>query len=123
MWNKNAICVACGAYKRTAWLRCKNCGREPGTDYELARALILSLNTGPQTTPVGRTEAELKRIGADIRSGRPYLFDPAEERKALATVQERQELERKKHRRNQLIRIGVVIVILLIAFILWRAGK
>jgi hypothetical protein len=120
MWSKNAICVACGGYKKRAWQRCAHCGREPESDYELARALILSLNTGVTTTPVGRSETELKRIGGDIRSGRPYLFDPAEEQKALSAVQELKDLERRKQRRNQMIRVGIVVAVLLLAFILLR---
>src|SRR5688572_7404447 len=119
MWGKNAICVRCGAYKRRSLIRCRSCAYEPGSDYEAARALILSLNTGASTTAVGRSEAELKRIGADIRSGRPYLFDPAEEQKALRAVDELKQIESKKHRRNQAIRVGVVLVILLLAYILW----
>lgn len=122
MWGKNAICVACGAYKRGAWERCKQCGREPTSDYELARALILSLKT-EEAAAIGRSEAELKRIGGDIRIGRPYLFDPAEEQKALVAVEALRELERKKHRRNQLIRIGVVAAILIVAYLFWRSGK
>jgi hypothetical protein len=123
MWGKNAICVACGSYKRRPWLRCGHCGREPESDYELARALILSLNTGATATAVGRSAADLKRIGAEVRSGRPYLFDAAEEQKALGAVQELKEIARKKRRRNHAIRIGVVLVILLLAFIFWRSGK
>jgi hypothetical protein len=123
MWGKNAICVACGSYKRRPWMRCGHCGREPDSDYELARALVLSLNAGATTIPVGRSAADLKRIGAEIRSGRPYLFDTAEEHRALSAVQELKKIEQKKRRRNHTIRIGVVLAILLLAYIFWRSGK
>lgn len=123
MWGKNAICVRCGAYKRRPLIRCRGCGYEPASDYESARALILSLNAGAQATIVGRSEAELKRIGADIRSGRPYLFDHAEEQKALRAVDTLKEIDRKKHLRNQTIRVGVVLVVLILAFVLWYSGN
>jgi hypothetical protein len=124
MWRqKNAVCVSCGAYKRGALERCRACGREPSSDYEMARALILSLDPGNRNTSVGRSANELQRIGKEISVGRPYLFDPAEEQTALRALEDVRDIERKKQRRNQLIRIGVIVLIFIVAYLLWPTGK
>lgn len=123
MWGKNAICVSCGAYKRQPQLRCRACGREPSSDYEIARALILSIDPGNRKTAVGRSAADLQRIGADIRSGRPYLFDPSEEQKALRVGEELKELEQKKRLRNHIIRVSIILLIFVIAYFLWPSAK
>ncbi len=75
--------MACGALKKSAQVACPECGLEPKSDYEVARALILSRKFAAGETVVGRTSDELRAIAQGIRAGRPYRFDPEEQQRVI----------------------------------------
>ena len=122
MGRKQSVCVSCGQFKRRALERCKHCGYLPGTDYEIARAVILSRQVQAGAASVGLTLPELERIAAQIRGGRPYLFDPNEEQTALSAQRHLQDLAVGKRRRRVAIAIGVAALTLGIAYLTWMSG-
>ena len=75
-----AICIRCGTFKKDAFAACKECALEPKTDFEAARALILSEKTMYGTTNIGRTTEELEEISEAIKRGRPYAIDGEEQK-------------------------------------------
>jgi predicted nucleic acid-binding Zn ribbon protein len=120
MWHKKAVCVRCGALKREALTRC-SCGFLPFSDYERARALILSELFSVGSLAIGRAPTDLQRISAEIRSGRPYLFDAAEEQTAVDAARELDTAAQKRHKKNRLLLsiVGIVLVLML-GFLLWQ---
>ncbi|WP_455206775.1 hypothetical protein [Kaarinaea lacus] len=79
MKNK-AVCIRCGTFKKDAFARCPQCGLTPKTDFEAARALILSEKTLYGDTEIGRSAEELEAISQSIQSGRPYPIDGEEQK-------------------------------------------
>lgn len=73
--KSGSVCVRCGAFKKAAFNRCKQCGFQPENDYEAARSLILSEKTLIGDMEVGHTPEELQDIAAAIRRGRPFPID------------------------------------------------
>ena len=82
MKKKKAVCIRCGTFKKDAFAACPECGLAPETDYEAARALILSEQTLYGDTEIGRSMEELEAISQSIKNGRPYPID-GEEQKAV----------------------------------------
>jgi len=78
--KKKAVCIRCGTFKKEAFATCPECGLAPKTDYEAARALILSELTFYGDTEVGRNMEELEAISQSIKSGRPYPIDGEEQK-------------------------------------------
>lgn len=70
-----SVCVRCGAFKKTAFSHCKQCGFQPKSDYEAARSLILSEKAVIGDMEVGQTPEALQDIAAAIRRGRPFPID------------------------------------------------
>jgi hypothetical protein len=121
--RRQAVCVSCGAFKRRVLARCKHCGYLPDTDYEIARALILSPQTQAGEAVVGRSPPELERIAAAIRAGRPYLFDPNEEQVALLAQRHLRDLAGARRRRRLAIALGAgALVVGLIVWRVWMSG-
>ena len=79
MLKIGAVCVTCGAFKKAAVESCPECGYEPESEYEVARALILSKAFPAGKRIIGRSVDELRAIGEQIRGGRPYYFDAQEQ--------------------------------------------
>jgi hypothetical protein len=86
--GKKAVCVACGVFKRNALITCPECHYQPASEYEVARSLILSRAFTIGKVTIGRTAEELEKISADIRRGRPYLFDAEEQRRVAEHYRE-----------------------------------
>jgi len=78
--KKKAVCIRCGAFKKDAFASCPECKLTPKTDFEAARALILSEKTFYDEIEIGRTIEELDDISNAIRSGRPYPIDGEEQK-------------------------------------------
>ena len=78
MKNK-AVCIRCGAFKKDAFSTCKQCDLTPKSDFEAARALILSEETKYGDVVIGRSAEELQSISESIRAGRPYPIDGDEQ--------------------------------------------
>jgi hypothetical protein len=121
MLRKQSVCVSCGRFKRRALIRCKRCGYLPSSDYEIARAVILSRQMQAGATVIGRSPSELKRIAAEIRGGRPYLFDPDEEQIALYAYRHAHDAA-GKIRRNIVVAISIAVLILVIAILALLSG-
>ena len=94
--GKKAVCVACGAFKRDALVGCPECDYRPASEYEVARSLILSQAFTAGKMAIGRTAEELMKISADIRSGRPYLFDAEEQRRVVEHYREYEAAKAKR---------------------------
>ena len=75
-----AVCIRCGTFKKDAFAICPDCGLSPKTDYEAARALILSEKTLIGDVEIGRSAEELQKIAELIRKGRPYAIDGEEQK-------------------------------------------
>ena len=78
--KKKAVCIRCGTFKKDAFATCSECNLTPKTDFEAARALILSEKTVYGDTEIGRTIEELEEISNAIQSGRPYPIDGEEQK-------------------------------------------
>lgn len=82
MKNK-AICIRCGNFKKDAFATCKECDLTPKTDFEVARALILSVKTTYGEAEIGKSPDELKVISERIKAGRPYAIDGDEQSRVV----------------------------------------
>ena len=122
MGRKQSVCVSCGRFKRRALVRCKHCGYLPDTDYEIARALILSRQVQAGEAIVGRSPPELERIAAQIQGGRPYLFDPNEEQTALYAHRHLQDLAAGKRRRHAALAIVLAALLFGIGYLALMSG-
>jgi len=78
-----AVCIRCGTFKKDALATCSSCQLIPKTDFEAARALILSLQTEYAGVQVGKTIEELKNISEQIKSGRPFAIDGDEQSRVV----------------------------------------
>lgn len=78
--KKKAVCIRCGTFKKDAFASCPECELTPKTDFEVARALILSEKTVYDEAEIGQTAEELEEISGSIRSGRPYPIDGEEQK-------------------------------------------
>ena len=94
--GKKAVCVACGTFKRRALVSCPECDYQPASEYEVARSLILSQTFTVGKMAIGQTAEELEKISADIRSGRPYLFDAEEQRRVVEHYREYEAARSKR---------------------------
>lgn len=103
--------MACGALKKGAQVACAECGLEPKSEYEVARALILSRRFTAGETTIGRTSEELRVIAQGIRAGRPYRFDPEEQERV---VEQYRILARVESKRPALAFIKWIIPLALI---------
>ena len=77
--KKTAICIRCGTFKKNAFTTCKECELTPATDFETARALILSEKQLYGDIAIGRSLEELEEISLAIRNGKPYPIDGEEQ--------------------------------------------
>jgi hypothetical protein len=73
-----SICIHCGGEKKRPVSKCSNCGFEPVSDEDKAKALIFSLDYEIDGEYRGKTKEELKAISVELRSGSSYEFDPLE---------------------------------------------
>ena len=94
--GKKAVCVACGAFKNDALIACPECDYQPASEYEVARSLILSQTHTIGDVAIGRKAEDLEKISADIRGGRPYLFDAEEQRRVAEHYREHGATEAKR---------------------------
>ena len=83
-----AICIRCGSYKKNAFDACKECDLKPASDFEAARALILSEKTMYGNASVGKPLEELVEISKAIKSGRPYPIDGDEQNRVVRVYYE-----------------------------------
>lgn len=75
MGKNKAVCIRCGTFKKQALSVCPQCGLQPKTDFEAARALILSEKTLIGSLEVGHSLEELQDIAQAIRRGKPFPID------------------------------------------------
>ena len=120
--KKKAVCIRCGTFKKDAFATCPECDLTPKTDFEAARALILSEKTAYGTVEIGRTAEELQTISEAIRSGRPYAIDGEEQKLVVREYWNylKSQPPPKKPLRKILLWGGAATVILIIvAFLVW----
>jgi hypothetical protein len=77
--KKTAVCIRCGTFKKDAFASCKKCNLKPTSDFEAARALILSEKKTYGNVEIGRSLEELKNISTTIQKGKPYPIDGEEQ--------------------------------------------
>jgi len=87
MKNK-AVCIKCGTFKKDAFSTCKKCDLTPKTDFEAARALILSEETLYGDVVIGKSPEELKSISESIRAGKPFPIDGDEQTRVVRAYYE-----------------------------------
>ena len=118
--DKKAVCVACGAFKSDALATCSECDYQPTSEYEIARSLILSQASDNGQMTIGRTAEELEKISADIRGGRPYLFDAEEQRRVVEHYREHGAAKTKRSVLGLLKwLLPLLLLVGLIATLLW----
>ncbi|WP_455221966.1 hypothetical protein [Kaarinaea lacus] len=118
--KKKAVCLRCGTFKKDAFATCPECGLAPKTDYEAARALILSEQTLYGDSEIGRSMEELEAISQSIKSGRPYPID-GEEQKAVVRAywNHLQSLPEKKPLIRRFIKWGALLLVVFSAIALF----
>ena len=110
-----AICIRCGEFKKHAFDTCKACDWTPKTDFEAARALILSLEADYAGQTIGKSIEELKSISESIRSGRPYAIDGEEQSRVVRAYYSYQKtLPATKWYQSRKFKTIVVLVALVI---------
>ena len=78
MAQGKAICIRCGNPKPRALGKCGTCMFTPRSSEDMAKSLILSPAFDAGEDVIGQSDGDLADIGAQIRSGRPHEFNPAE---------------------------------------------
>ena len=118
--KKKAVCIRCGTFKKDAFATCPECNLTPSTDFEAARALILSEKTLYGVTEIGRTLEELEEISNAIRNGRPYPIDGEEQKLVVREYWNylKSQPPPKNRLRKFMLRGGSAIMILVIVAIL-----
>jgi hypothetical protein len=118
--GKKAVCVACGAFKSDALMTCPECDYQPASEYEVARSLILSQAFTVGEVAIGRAAEDLEKISADIRGGRPYLFDAEEQRRVVEHCREYEEAKAKRPTLGFLKwLVPLLLLVGLVAALLW----
>lgn len=118
-----AVCVTCGAIKKAAVASCPECGYEPESEYEVARALILSKEFPAGRRTIGRPVDELRAIGEQIRSGRPYYFDPHEQQSVVEAYRDYNDARSGRHAFAFLKwLVPLLIILIFAAVLLWLRG-
>jgi hypothetical protein len=115
-----AVCVRCGTVKQEALAACAACDYTPESEYEVARALILSKRFAVGDVSIGRPDSELEAIGEQIRGGRPYYFDPEEQRVVIEAY--RSVAQAKSSRRTSRFLkwlVPVLLILGLLVALLW----
>ena|SRR6266436_5413135 len=113
-----AICIRCGALKKSPIQKCPSCGFQPQTDEDKAKSLILSLNYEIDGEYRGKTKEELLAIAQQIRDGKPYEFDPQEVAAVIEYAKRVQAIPRRILLSDLLKWIGPVVLILIVVFVL-----
>ncbi len=119
-----AVCVTCGAIKKAAVERCPQCGYEPESEYEVARALILSKAFPAGNRIIGRSLDELRAIGEQIRSGRPYYFDPHEQQTVVEAYRDYLDAKSGRHASvflKWLVPLLLILVLATVSLLWFRA--
>jgi len=116
-----AVCIRCGAFKKDAFATCKQCELTPKTDFEAARALILSEKNVYGDVVIGKTAEELQMISESIRAGRPFPIDGDEQTRVvrayyayLKTLPQKKWYQRRK---NLLITITILALVVVAGFV------
>ena len=121
-----AICIRCGTFKKDAFAACKECALEPKTDFEAARALILSEKTIYGTTSIGKSIEELEEISEAIKNGRPYPIDGEEQklvvREYMAYLKSRPKPKWYQAKKVKWIAAGLIVIALGASLFLLFAG-
>lgn len=117
-----AVCVRCGAFKKAVAASCPECGYAPESEYELVRALILSKQFFAGNRVIGRPVDELRTIGEQIRSGRPYYFDAQEQQIVAETYREYTASKPSRHRFafSKWLLLLLILVLAAVVFLLLR---
>ena len=119
--KKKAVCIRCGTFKKDAFAKCPECDLTPNTDYEAARALILSELTFYGDTEIGRSMEELEVISQSIKSGRPYPIDGEEQKAVVRAYWNYLKTQPKPKPSRRLLLWSSILIITLsaIGFTLW----
>lgn len=118
-----SVCINCAASKKNPADKCAQCNFKPQSDEEKAKALILSTAYEIKGEYKGKTAEELKAIAAQIRSGRPYEFNPDEVRGVIVYAQEVLAIPARRLIVDGLKWLGVPAAILLIIYLLLYLSK
>jgi hypothetical protein len=111
--KKKAVCVRCGAFKKAAFARCPGCGLIPQTDFEAARALILSEKSIYGAIEIGRTLEELEEISVNIQNGRPYPIDGEEQNRVVREYWNYLKSQPPpQHRLGRYLKWGALLIVL-----------
>ena len=115
--KNRAICIRCGHFKKDAFATCKSCNLTPKTDFEAARALILSEKTNYGDAVIGKGMEELQAISQAIQNGRPYPIDGEEQTQVVRTYYAYLKTlpPPKWYRRKKILALIAFILIALIA--------
>jgi hypothetical protein len=123
MKKYKAVCIRCGSYKKDAFASCPECGLAPTTDYEAARALILSEKTFYGNIEIGRSPQELEAISRSIQGGRPYPIDGEEQKTVVRAYWDylKSQPEPSSPFLRKFLKWGILLVILTsaIALVAW----
>ncbi|MDH5642127.1 MAG: hypothetical protein OEY28_12620 [Nitrospira sp.] len=118
-----SICASCGAWKRNPAGKCAQCNFKPQTDEEKAKALILSTAYEGKGGYKVKAVEELKTIAAQVRSGRPYEFNPDEVQMVIAYAHEVLAIPARRLIVDGLKWLGPPAAILLIMYFLLYMSK
>ena len=116
--KKKAVCIRCGEFKKDALATCKACDLTPKTDFEAARALILSEKTLYGDSYIGKSWEELEKISESIRSGRPFAIDGDEQSQVVRTYYAYlKSLPKPRWYQNKKLKIlsGIIVLIAIAA--------
>ena len=111
-----AVCIKCGEFKESAWVRCKSCNYRPVSEEEKAQFLLLSTHFNSET--------KLKNFSEHIKSGKEIDFKP----KDLAFVTEvlKQRYTSKSEQRKYIIKLCacfLLTVLFMVIFYYYQASK
>ena len=104
-----AVCLQCGEIKMGAWTPCRNCGHTPADDEDKAKHLFLSDHI--------LSAADIDRVSADIRKGKPPQFDAAQLGEMLAAMKSMPTTPQVDVRK---VKIGCFVVLaVIVGVVVW----
>jgi len=114
-----AICINCGAEKSYPKKKCPVCGFIPRTNLDIAKSIAASTNGWLDEPEDAPSVEELRKIGAQIKSGQPPSI---REEVVMRMLQEKQRVDEpwtKGDKRDTRLFFLVLFAIPVVAVLYW----
>ena len=111
-----AVCVKCGEYKDSAWIKCTSCDFSPNTEEERAKLLLLSTHFN--------NERNLRKFSQHIKNGSEVDFKE-KDLEVVMQVLKTKKKSSKEHRKYILTLTGsfLLTIIFMVIFYYYQVNR